>query len=120
MSAQLPSMVTVVQPSGSTFTSAAAGVDHRLDGQHHSCLQTRPFTPSTEVGHLRVFVHGTADSVADELLDHAESLGLAHLLDGGGYVAQTTSSLGLKNCLLQGRLGHVEQLAVAGVGVPTA
>ena len=64
-----------------------SSVDHRFDSQHHSGLESRTLAAGAEVGYLGILVHGSADAVADELLDDAETLGLAHLLDGGGYVA---------------------------------
>src|ERR1035437_4930360 len=48
-----------------------AGVDHRLDGQHHARLHPRPLAARSLVGNLRVFVHGFADAVTDKLTHNA-------------------------------------------------
>ena len=77
---KLPSTVTAVQPSSSTFTSARAGVDHRLNGEHHARLQARAFARLAVVGHLRIFMHVLADAVANKLPHHAKAFGLAHAL----------------------------------------
>ncbi len=55
-----------------------------------------------------------ADAVADKLADDAEALGLAHLLDCGGDVAETAADLALLDGLLEGGLGDFEELASLG------
>jgi hypothetical protein len=79
----------------------AAGVDHGLDSEDHAGLEAGAFAGVAEVGDLGVFVHGAADSVANELADDAEAFGLAELLDGGGDVAETAADLALLDGFLE-------------------
>ena len=44
-----------------------AGVDHRLDGEHHAFGEPRAAAGLAIVGHLRLLVHALADAVTDEL-----------------------------------------------------
>ena len=79
---RLPSRVTAVQPSASTFTAGLPGVHHRLDREHHALGQPRPAARLAVVRHLRLLVHLLADAVPDELAHHREPVRLDVLLHG--------------------------------------
>ena len=78
---RLPSLVTAVQPSASTFTAGPADVHHRLDRQHHALGQPRSAARLAVVRNLRLLVQRRADAVADELAHHREPVRLDVLLD---------------------------------------
>ncbi len=84
------------------------GVDHRLDRQNHTCLESRALAAGSEVGNLRVFVHAAADAVADKLADDSEALGFTYLLNRGGDVEEPATYLALFDGSLKGGLGDVE------------
>src|SRR5258708_36706595 len=88
----------------------AAGVDHGLDGEYHPRLQPRTFALRAKVRNLGIFMHATADSMADEVADDAEALCLAHLLHGRGDVTQPPAYPTLLDGLLQRSACDVEQL----------
>jgi hypothetical protein len=67
---------------------AAAGVDHRLDGEGHAGHQFFQRAGLAVVQHLRLFVEVAADAVAAELAHHREALLLGEFLDGEADVAQ--------------------------------
>ena len=77
---RLPSRVTAVQPSASTFTAGLPGVHHRLDREHHPLGQPRPAARLAVVRHLRLLVHPLPDAVADELAHHRKPVRLDVLL----------------------------------------
>src|SRR4051812_2967868 len=69
----------------------AAGVDHRLDGDHHPGGQAAALGGVAVVRDVRVLVHGAADAVADELPDDRVTVGLGVRLDGPADVAETVA-----------------------------
>ena len=87
------------------------GVDHGLNREDHAGLETGAFAAVAEVRNLGIFVHGTANAMADELADDTEALGLAELLDDGGDIAEATADLALLNGLFKGGEGDIEELA---------
>jgi hypothetical protein len=78
------------------------GIDHGLNREDHAGLETGAFATVTEVRNLGVFVHGTANAVADELADDSEALSLAEFLDGSGDVTESTADLALLNGIFKG------------------
>ena len=68
-----------------------AGVDHRLDREHHARLQLRARARLAEVGDLRVLVHVAADAVPDQRADDREPLGLDLALDRVRDVAEVVA-----------------------------
>lgn len=62
-------------------------VDHGFDGDDEAFIEPEIVlhpVAGDVVRHLRLFVHGTADAVADELLDDAVALGMDELLHPQG------------------------------------
>jgi hypothetical protein len=59
-----------------------AGVDHRLDGEHHAGLESDAGIWATVVKDLRLFVEFRADAVPTKLADHRIARLLRMLLDG--------------------------------------
>ena len=106
-----------------------AGVDHRLDGEHHAFLQLQAGAGLAVMQHLRIFVEHLADTVPAVLAHHGEALGLRQFLDGVADIAQAHAGPhhldagqhalagGVHQPLGQHRgLAHVVHLA--GVAVP--
>ena len=77
---RLPSRVTAVQPSASTFTAGLPSVHHRLDREHHALGQPRPAARLAVVRNLRLLVQRCADAVPDELAHHRKPVRLDVLL----------------------------------------
>src|SRR5712672_2884200 len=65
-----------------------ACVDHRLDREGHSGLETRAGSGATIVQHLRLFVEFTPDPMAAELAHHAVAVAFGMLLDRGTDVTE--------------------------------
>ena len=125
----LRSLVTTVQPSGSSLVWRCAFVDHRLDGEGHARLQHQAFAGAAVMQHLRILVVDLADAVAAVLAHHAEALGLGVLLDRVADVAQGRARLDGADAAEHRLAGHVDQalghhrrrageVHAAGVAVP--
>ncbi len=86
-----------------------AGVDHRLDRQDHSGLESRPRVGHSVVGHVRVLVHRATDAVTHVLTHHAEPLRLGNRLNGCPDVEEPLAGEALCDARFQRRRGRVEQ-----------
>ena len=64
------------------------GVEHRLHGEGHACLDGRTGARAAVVHDMRVVVEDLADAVAAKLLHHREAVGLGMGLDGVADVAE--------------------------------
>ena len=81
----------------------AAGVDHRLDRQHHALLQLGALAGLAEVRDLRVLVHLAPDPVADQRADHREVVQLDPGLDRVRDVAEAVARAGHRDPVEQRR-----------------
>lgn len=72
-------------------------IDHRLNGNRHSRLETGNVTFVDEIWDLGFFVKGLSHPVADKLADHAESASFHMLLNGPRYRRYAMSGARLGN-----------------------
>src|SRR5437764_6245917 len=77
----------------------AAGVDHRLDRQHHALLELRPAARLTVVGDLRLLVHVAPDPVPNQAADDRKPVELYATLDRRRDVAEVVSGPDLRRAL---------------------
>ena len=123
------SRVTAVQPSSSSFTSGAADVDHRLDGEEHAGLELGPGAGAAGMDDFGAVVEQPADAVAAEIADDAVAVAFGVALDRVGDVAEPVAGPRLLEAEHQAFVGDVDQLArlqrhvadqvhAAGVAVP--
>ena len=107
---RLPSRVRAVQPSSALeHHLGPAGVDHRLDRQHHARHQPRAPARLPEVRHLRVLVQLRADPVADELPHHREAVRLDVRLHRVPDVGDAVARPGLRDAEVQRLARHLQQ-----------
>ena len=115
---------------GKTTDARPAGVDHRLDSEHHPRLQLESRTRASVMQHLRLLVKLAADAVAAEFAHDGETMALGVVLDRRADVAEMRSRLDGANAVphrlvrdfaqppgLDRRCPHVEH--AAGVAVET-
>ena len=94
----LPSVVTAVQSSSSTFTPGPPDIHHRLDGENHAFLQARAVSRLAIIRHVGLFVHLRSDAVADKLAHHRKAvLRSTHCCTAGRNVAQPVARPNLVN-----------------------
>src|SRR5581483_5176128 len=87
-----------------------AGIDHRLDGQHHAFLQPWVLVlPVHIVWHLRLLVQPGADSVAYELANYRKPVGHHMPLDRSTHVEETVAGSHLANCQFERFTGHLHE-----------
>ena len=107
---RLPSRVTAVQPSDSTFT---AGLPAFTIGSIASTMpfrQPRPASGRPVVGNLRLLVQRRADAVTDELAHHRKPVRLDVLLHRRADVRDPRARLHRVDPAKQRFLGHAQQL----------
>ena len=106
-----PSSVTTVQPSFKILTSGRPSVHHRLDGDGHSRDQCRRIPRAViKIRHLRFLVHRPAHAMPDEFAHHAKAVSFHVLLDRERNVHHPVARPRRRDALMQGLLGHIQQL----------
>src|SRR5690606_10189153 len=111
------------------FYVAFAGVDHRLDREHHTLAQFEAGTLDAVVQHLRFLVKNLADAVAAVFAHHRVVIRFGVLLDDVADIAETRARFDHGNRFIQTflrdqaqALGVAERLADmehrAGIAVP--
>src|SRR5205823_1087360 len=94
------------------------GDNHRLDRQRHAGLKLE-ISPQLlgcdEVGDFGVFVHLSADAVADELADYAEAVGLDVILHEPGDLRPALVGLHVLDGDVERVTGDIEKLLADGI-----
>src|SRR5919108_5433547 len=60
-----------------------ADVDHRFDGERHSCAKALTFATFAVVRNLRFVVEFSSDAVPDEIFDDRATVSFGEILNGG-------------------------------------
>src|SRR5690606_34176952 len=103
---------------GVDLVVAAAGGQHRLDGEGHAGAQRQPAAGTAPVGDGRVLVHAAADAVAAEVARHRVGAAVSggDGVDGVADVAEPVAGCGGGDARFQGAAGGVDEGLVGGAG----
>src|SRR5690606_37116644 len=103
---------------GVDLVVAAAGGQHRLDGEGHAGPQRQPAAGTAPVGDGRVLVHAAADAVAAEVARHRVGAAVSggDGVDGVAEVAEPVAGCGGGDARFQGAAGGVDEGLVGGAG----
>src|SRR6185503_6206800 len=95
------SVVCNGRPTVAQYTNIRlAGIDHRLDGDDHTCFEPHARSRLTKVRHLRILVHVATDAVTHKISYYGEPFSLNDSLHSRSDIAQGCSRLHCGNAVV--------------------
>src|SRR6185503_8421886 len=104
------SVVCNGRPTVAQYTNIRlAGIDHRLDGDDHTCFEPHARSRLTKVRHLRILVHVATDAVTHKISYYGEPFSLNDSLHSRSDIAQGCSRLHCGNSRVERLLRRCQQ-----------